>query len=359
MSPITNLDFRSELRQSARSQQALIDALDLAGLDPRKIHNDSARLRNALNEARESIASDLGIKPANIEFVGELGVGFWLAVEGMLRSSDVPFIYSTVDRQLIHAIARQQLARKVVELPVSQAGVIDYEDPKIPNDAIVSWQAANRETGIVQARPKRGSLKIFADMTTTVNPSALPSQWVAAIWDPRSFSGPEGLAILAISDESDSWINPLPNINNRRSFGSHSKSAVIATAVALRDWVADQATLVDKLTKLNFQLRTLIHKRIPGARIVGEEIGNPQRIALVVDGIVAEQLLRELEKSHVLIDAGSACSAATLSPSHVLSAMGFGEDGQLRITLKAEHDEVAMEKLVIVLENEITKLRLN
>jgi cysteine desulfurase len=66
-----------------------------------------------------------------------------------------------------------------------------------------------------------------------------------------------------------------------------------------------------------------------------------------------------MEKSQILIDAGSACSAAALSPSHVLSAMGFGEDGQLRITLKADHDEVAIEKLVEALATEIARLRSN
>jgi cysteine desulfurase len=359
VSPITNLDFRSELRQSARSQQALIDALDFSGLDPRKIHHDSARLRNALGEARESIASNLGITPAEIEFVGELGLGFWLGIEGMLRASEVPFIYSAIDRQLIHAIARKEEARKVVELPVSQEGLVDYEDVMIPNDSIITWQAANRETGVRQVSPKRSSLKLFADLTSTINPKALPPQWVAAIWDPRTFSGPEGLAILAIRDEIDFWRSPLPNFDNRRNFGSHSKSAVIATAVALQEWIDNLSALENKLTQLNSKLRQLLISRIPGVRIASAQIGDPQRIALIVDGIVAEQLLREMEKSQILIDAGSACSAAALSPSHVLSAMGFGEDGQLRITLKADHDEVAIEKLVEALATEIARLRSN
>ena len=284
-------------------------------------------------------------------------MGFWLAIEGMLRSSEAPFVYSAIDRQLVHAIARQEKERKVIELPAPHSGVVDYEDSKIPNDSLISWQAANRETGVLQANPKRSSLRVFADMTATINPSALPPQWVTAIWDPRSFSGPEGLALLAISDELDTWKSPLPNIDNRRSFGSHSKIAVIATAVALRDWMRNRGALEGQLNNLNSQLRSLIRKRIPGARIAGAETGDPQRISFIVDDIVAEQLLREMEKSQILIDAGSACSAAELSPSHVLSAMGFGEAGQLRITLKAEHDEAAIENLAKGLETEIAKLR--
>lgn len=359
MSPITNLDFRSELRQSPSSQQALIDALDLAGLDPRKIHHDSARLRNALGQARESIAADLKISPAHIEFVGELGVGFWLAIEGMLRASENQFVYSAIDRQLIHAIAREQLSRPVMELPVDESGVVDYESTAIPDGAILTWQAANRETGVTQSPPARNSLRVFADMSATLIPSSLPKEWCSAIWDPRNFAGPEGLAILAISDDSNSWQSPLPNIDNRRSFGSHSKSAVIATAVALRDWTANQAALEEKLFKLNSYLRKLILEKISGVRIAGSEIGDPQRLALVVNDIVAEQLLREMEKNQIFIDAGSACSAAALSPSHVLSSMGLGEDGQLRFTLKSSHNEEAIENLVAVLETEILKFRAN
>ena len=129
--------------------------------------------------------------------------------------------------------------------------------------------------------------------------------------------------------------------------------------MALRDWTANQAALEEKLFKLNSYLRKLILEKIPGVRIAGSEIGDPQRLALVVNDIVAEQLLREMEKNQILIDAGSACSAAALAPSHVLSSMGLGEDGQLRFTLKSGHNEEAIENLVAVLETEISKLRAN
>jgi cysteine desulfurase len=356
VSPITSRDFRSEIQQSPRSQEALIGALEISGFDPRKLHHESARLRNALAQARESIAADLGVSPQNLEFVGELGFGFWLGLAGLLNHSTEPFLYSTIDRQIIHAFAREEVGRKVIELPVSAAGKTIYEEGKISRGAIVTWQAANRETGIEQPELDTSEIELFADMTAIFNQSKLPSNWSIALWDPRNFAGPEGIAIVAISKNAN-WRSPIPNIDNRRTFGSNSSAAVIATAVALRDWQAMLAKTEERLLELNQLTRRLLRERLPGISIAGSEIGDPRRIALVVEGVIAEELLRRLEKVNFLIDAGSACSAAALSPSHVLTALGLGENGQIRLTLHDRQREANITELVDEIERTVRELR--
>jgi len=72
---------------------------------------------------------------------------------------------------------------------------------------------------------------------------------------------------------------------------------------------------------------------------------------------VAEEILRAMEKRQILIDAGSACGAGALSPSHVLEAMGFGDSGHLRITLRASHSVADLNQLVGGLREEIERFR--
>lgn len=87
------------------------------------------------------------------------------------------------------------------------------------------------------------------------------------------------------------------------------------------------------------------------------EKGDPRNLALVVKDVAAEEILRGLERHKVLIDAGSACGAGALSPSHVLEAMGYGSTGHLRITLRPFHTISDLKLLVRSLKSEIEGFR--
>ena len=56
----------------------------------------------------------------------------------------------------------------------------------------------------------------------------------------------------------------------------------------------------------------------------------------MIDGIIAEECVRELNSLGIAIDAGSACSPDYLAPSHVITSLGFNAEGHIRITLNTE-----------------------
>jgi cysteine desulfurase len=185
-----------------------------------------------------------------------------------------------------------------------------------------------------------------------------------ALWDSRSFGGPEGLAILAIRPDSI-WQSPIPPIDQRRLFGSYSKPLLLLTAIALDERVKTAEQEFQYLQELRRKLKEMISHRITGVKIVGDSENqnsgqqDPRQLALVADGVAAEEILRQLEVNGALIDAGSACGAGALSPSHVLEAMGFGETGHLRVTLRATHTVRDLERLVELLAREIELFRSN
>jgi cysteine desulfurase len=112
------------------------------------------------------------------------------------------------------------------------------------------------------------------------------------------------------------------------------------------------------LQELNSALRAQIKSEINDVEIVGDSTStNPRSLAIVARGVVAEEILRAMEKRQILIDAGSACGAGALSPSHVLEAMGFGDSGHLRITLRASHSVADLNQLVGGLREEIERFR--
>ncbi|MFM8964905.1 MAG: hypothetical protein ACKOHL_01105 [Actinomycetota bacterium] len=363
------LDFQSTDGLSKSAMAALPKAFGDAFLEPQKLHHRSAQLRQLLHEARESIAANLKVPAENLEFVGELGFAYWAAISGALKNFSGTFIHGVTDRQVVHAFGREfaLAGNRTITLPTDTSGLLPYESAlresiSAKQSAVIFWQAANRETGVIQKEiglslPK-DSMSI-ADMSAAISPSQRPSEYGVALWDPRNFGGPEGLAILAINPQS-SWRSPIPPIDKRRLFGAYSKPLLLLTAIALEEHCNSEEKTLAHLLELNSALRAKIISELNDVEIVGDSsITNPRSLAIVAKGVVAEEILRGLEKREILIDAGSACGAGALSPSHVLEAMGFGDSGHLRITLSASHSFADLNQLVSGLKEEIERFREN
>lgn len=355
MLPITDIppedDFQSELPLEPLARQHLLELFDSSWFDPAKIHRNSAQLRNLINEAKESIASHLGIANSELEIVGELGFGFQCALSGLLTKNTSKFLYSAVDRQVIHAFARQHQQRggEILEQGADSKGVVDYQ-VDASSEITLSFQATNRETGVVQSPPKTSDkTAVFADMCAAYPLSNLPDNWDSAIWDPKYFGGPAGIALVGIAN-SGRWQNPGPIIDKRRVYGSFSKPLLLATAVALENWTQRARDDFAKLNELNSFVRQELAREIKDIKIAGDGANcDPRFLAFVIPHTLSEEVLRKVEAQGVLIDAGSACGSGPLSPSHVLTAMGFSEHGNYRIALKPAHSREGLKKLVSVL----------
>ena len=372
MSPVTNLnsgkeplDFQSTNHLSGRAAASLDVAFSRGWLDPSKIHHGSAELRNLLEESRESIAANLGVEKKELEFVGELGFAYWAALSGFLADSSRTFIHSETDRQVVHAFTRQHRVRggKALTLPVSADGQADFSSClDQESHSVVFWQRTNRESGVLQGvsdleKVPSGSHSLIADLTACFYPKSLPKEWSVALWDPRTYSGPEGIAIVAIR-EGSSWRSPIPEIDKRRLFGAFSKPLLILTAIALEEYSSNLEEKERKLLQLNSYLISRLRDEISGLRIAGETADrDPHLLAVAIDGVIAEELLREMEQREILIDAGSACGAGALSPSHVLSAMGLGLDGHIRFTIRPEQGLADIDSLITNLKETVEKAR--
>ena len=353
MSPITEntpqtRDFQNDLPLHPAARELLQYFFDSGWADPTKIHQQSSELRNRLAVARESIAANLGIATSELEIVGELGFGFQTAVSGLLTNRKKRFIIGAIDRQVIHGLARLHNASggEVLILEPNSQGVIDYQAALTDDGDVISWQATNREVGVKQNPPKVSPAQsLFADMTAHFPFNSLPDNWDSAVWDPRTFGGPQGIALVGIANNGV-WRNPGPEIDKRRVYGSFSKPLLLATAVALENWIKTAKDDFARIVQVNNVARTLLSQKISQIHIASPVNADPRFLAFVIPDVIAEEVLRNVEKFGFLIDAGSACGAGALSPSHVLTAMGYPADGNFRVTLKPHHTDEAVRDLV-------------
>ncbi|MCX6457320.1 MAG: aminotransferase class V-fold PLP-dependent enzyme [Actinobacteria bacterium] len=353
-----NFTSQSPLHPAAKA--LLIEAFGQGWADPAKIGDDSARTAILRNEAIESIAQNLALQPSEIEVIGEPRLGQHLAISGLLKNEQT-LLHSSVDRRSVFAVgvAHESSGGKTRILNIGSDGRICELDP-VGEQSVLALQGANIETGITQnvdhVIEKINPTYVALDYSAAPN-LPLPIRWDSAIFDATSWQGPAGIGILAIRN-STAWKNPLPNLGIRRTPESSSLPLLLASAVALDEWLKIEKTESARINELNKLIRKSLSEadlRISFAGSPSDSVG--QTIALVAEGCVGEDLVRQLNEINFVLDSGSACTAAQMQPSHVLAALGMKSEGNLRITLHHGVTEAEVRTLIGALTSVVQKSR--
>ena len=339
-------NYQGESPLNPLAQQALLAAFESGWADPKKIGEHPSRAANLKNSAIESIASGLGITPDQIEISGEVGLGYFLSIAGFMDPKKSLY-FGAGDRSGVMATVRSHQGA-TSEVPLSIDGRLDFQGTAIAQNSILSFQLANGETGAINSLPANlpSQTLVAVDATASGARVALPSKWDSAVFDSRSWSGPSGLAIVAISNAAQ-WKNPLPHISSaRRTYGTYSLPLLLASAVALENFKPDDLAIAG----LNQKIRNAIKAAIPNAIIAGDLANSlPHLISVIFPNTNGEEVLRALSVKGFAIDSGSACTAVNLQPSHVLAAMGLPTDGNIRITIHPESKEEEIDALISAL----------
>jgi cysteine desulfurase len=157
------------------------------------------------------------------------------------------------------------------------------------------------------------------------------------------------------------WSRPGPDDDrgDRRVSGPLNVPGAIATAAALlarSDEIAGEALRLGALTR---QIRERV-AHIPDADVHGDPdpAGQlPHLVSMSFLYLDGEALLGELEQAGIGAASGSACTASSLSPSHVLEAIGALTHGNLRVSLGRETTAQDVDHLLDVLPQAVAKLR--
>ena len=317
--------FQQESPLHPSAKKVLDQLFDRAWPDPEKINQSSRDAAILLNEAKNTFAKFLNLRADEIEFIGELNLGFHLAISGLLKS-DSKLIISEIDKQSIFAVkngwensGHQSYTMKVDALGQSQEGNFDDKD-------LLVWQVANGETGIVQNNPKSKSM-IFADCTSSGVDFLPDFNFQTALFDSRSWQGPSGVGILVIKKSAD-WINPLPHNDYLRTPNTYSLPLALASAVALEAYILEREKVSGFKEILIEQLKS---SELNFIAPIGEK-NLDKYLTLIFANVEADRLVLELQDAGFSVDSGSACRAADMQPSHVLAAMGLPTAGGIRIT---------------------------
>jgi cysteine desulfurase len=369
----TYLDATSSepLRPAAR--EALLTALADGWADPTRLHSEARKARLLWDEARESVAAGLRCRPEEISFpasgTAAIGSGIAGLLAGRRRVGDL-LVHTAVEHSAVLRSAQEhaRAGGRCRVLAVDRVGLVELDDLaaalRTGRLGLVALQWAGLESGAVQPVEavaqlcREQGVPWFADLSAGVGRLLVPDGWAVAAASAHKWGGPAGVGVLAVRKASR-WRDPAPRDDrvDPRVAGFENVPAVLAAAAALRD-LAGQDGLADRQRALTARLRGELPRLVPDCEVVGPSRERLPHVFscsfLYVDG---EALVHELDRNGFAVASGSACTASTLEPSHVLAAMGVLTHGNIRIGLTVEADEAEVDRLLAVLPGVVASLR--
>jgi cysteine desulfurase len=340
------LDYNATTPLDPFVREAMLPFLDEVWGNPSSVHHVGRRARALLDEARDRAAGVLACKPSEVIFTSGGTESVNMAVMGvarLFRQKGRHLITSSIEH---HAVLHcfQYLERKegfeVTYLPVDRQGKVDPEAVRSalrPDTILVSVMAANNETGTVQPVAEIGTVCQERGITFHTDavqwfgkePFSGVSQFNADLISlcSHKFHGPKGAGALYIK----SPLHPEPLLRgggheNERRAGTENLAAIVGMVEALSRFVREPVFSKERLGPFSERLIKLLDKNEYTIFAGSRESRLNNTVSFVSRGTDSIAVLAGLDMEGICASSGSACSAGSLEPSHVISAMGFEKE---------------------------------
>jgi len=342
MSRTIYFDYNATTPLDAGVRDVMLPFLGEFWGNPSSVHHIGRQARSLLDEARERAANVLGCKPAEIIFTSGGTESNNLAVLGaarLLASKGRHLVTSAIEHHAVlscfdYLESREQFA--VSRLPVDSRGRVSADDLKRairPDTVLVSIMAANNEIGTIQPVAELGAvcrehgIVFHTDAVQWFGkePFATIGQFNADLVSlcAHKFHGPKGAGLLYVK----SPLHPHPILfggghEYERRAGTENLAGIIGLVKAMEKFIPKPVFERTHLEPLSRQLIDCVSK-IRGVEFVGSpELRLVNTVSFVVKGTDSIVLLGGLDIEGICASSGSACSAGSLEPSHVVSALG-------------------------------------
>ncbi len=348
--------------------------------NPSSTHRWGREARAALDEARERVAQCLGAHPDELCFTSGGTEGDNLAVLGPWRARRDParnaILTSPIEHKAIlaavHAAGREGAEERFVD--VTAAGTVSVESFTSKVDeatALCTVMWVNNEIGTIQPiaelveRAKaRGAIfhtdAVQAFGKVTIDARAIPFDLLTI--SGHKFGAPKGIGAIFI--RRGTALEPLMHggaQDRGRRPGTENVAAVVGLARAAELALEERDAECGRVSALRDSLERALVSRIPDAVVHGRSAPRaPHMLNISVPGTDSESLLMALDLAGVAASSGSACQSGSISPSHVLSAIGIAPDlasAAIRLSLGAMTTEACIERVAQLFPALIEKAR--
>lgn len=343
------------------------------------VHRWGYEARQAINDAREKVASLIEASPNEILFTSGGTESDNLAIRGVAHSRNAKGKHLITSQIEHHAVlhtfeALQKEGFEVTFVPCDKYGLIDPDDIKraIRKDTIlISIMHGQNEVGTIEPIKDIGA--IAREHGVLFHTDAVQSAGKVPI-DVRDMNidlltvsshkiyGPKGVGALYVRK----GVRLVPQITGgaherRMRAGTENVPGIVGFGEACRLAKADLPEESQRLANLRDKLIQGILDKIPDVVLNGHPtLRLPHNVNVSVKYLEGESILLNLDRMGVAASSGSACTSGSLEPSHVLLAMGLSHEtahGSLRFTLGRSNTEEDIDYVLEVLPPIVEKLR--
>jgi cysteine desulfurase len=363
-----NFDTLSSHPIHPAAKKALGSLPDYAFVDPTKLYHDSRSARLLLDSARASIAARLKVNPDEVSFIPSGNAGIDLAISGLLKALDnKTVVYSAVEQK---AIIERLKDFSTFEIPVdkfarvNESQFIDSLTTNKPGLAVL--QFANHEVGTQQPlnpiykKCQELNIPLFVDATMTAGIVNLGSDWDVLLLKPATWGAPIGIDILVVKRNVRFKSILLDDGRENHKFSNNvSIPHAVAIGASLEEITLNRSEIAKSLGILINDLRQLFASNLD-ITLLGDPVARvPHVLAAVIKDIDGEALVSGLSKRGFAISSGSSCTPDQVKPSHVLAAMGYEGQINIRISLPFNANGVEILDFVKALNETIKDLKVS
>lgn len=349
--------------------------------NPSSLYRLGREARQAIDEARQTVADILKASPTEILFTSSGTESDNLALQGVAQAlrregRGDGLITSAIEHHaVLHTV--EFLAERgypVTILPVDGDGLVQPETLERamgPTTGLVSIMYANNEVGTVEPLAELAAIAhahgayfhtdaVQAGCYLPLDVTALGVDLLSL--SAHKFHGPKGVGLLYVRRGVP--LVPLMHGGGQergRRPSTENVAGIVGLAAALRLAQEEREAYSAHCLALREQLIEGLLSRIPGSRLNGHRTQRlPNNASFCFEAVQGESILVKLDQLGICASSGSACTAGALEPSHVLKALGVPRElalGALRLSVGRGNTAEEIARVLQVLPDIIEQLR--
>ena len=309
--------------------------------NPSSLYPLARRVKDLIQESRETLAKYLGASRSEIVFTGSGTEADNFAILGILEANPdkKEFVTSAIEHPAVQqtALYLERKGYKVTFVPVDPSGVVNLDFLRAavtPRTGLISIMHVNNELGTIQpieaasaiAREKgvpfhTDAVQSFGKIDFKVDKLGCDLLTVSA----HKIYGPKGVGALYIRKGTN--IQPFIHGGHQEHSlrpGTENTYGLIGFGEAVRVLEEKHKRDHDRIDKLSARLKKGIEDRIPKVKFNGHpERRTANTLNFAFPGLEAESILLALATKDICVSTGSACSSESEEVSHVLTAIGL------------------------------------
>lgn len=358
--------------------EAMVRVLRDCPGNPSSTHGEGAAARKRVETARDSVAALLRVDAREVVFTAGATEANNTVLAGAVGERGRALVTSTVEHPSVREPAGRlaKAGHTVVQVPVDAGGRVD---PQAVDDALAGLEGpalvsiiwANNETGVLQpvdalgerARARGAWLHVDATQAVGKIDVGLGDRPVDLLsCSAHKLGGPKGTGALVLRRGVE--LPPLlagGGQERGRRGGTENTAGIVGFGVACDLARAELAERERRYGALRDRLWEGLRAAVPGVRRNGDpDHVLPNTLNVEIEGSAGEVLLQALDVEGVAASAGAACHSGSISPSHVLTAMGLDPDrarASLRLSVGHGVDEAQIDRAVALLAELVPRVR--